>query len=173
MKTIYLVIAGVLILIAMHLLSSYAFKKYELPYYKETVGPNRTIIHFTDSSLEVDNALLYYTESYIKSAIDAGIDVPELSKNLLGLYIELIPVNRWGVTMKNSQGQYFILISTAVTTENKLRLVIFHELTHYYLLPNGEHCHEVCGDIMSGEAGFNNFYRNWEQQKAILFNAEL
>lgn len=168
MKRTILIIGIVLI----GFFGSFYIRGEETPYYKEADGPNRTIIHFSDSKIEVDNALLHYTESYINTAISNGMDMNELSKNFLGIYIELIPVDHWGATMTNEDGTYFVLINTTVTTENKLRLVIFHELSHYYITPR-THCHAICGDIMSAEAGYNNFYKDWEAQKAILFNTKL
>ena len=141
-------------------------------YTKIPIGKNRTIIQFKYNSMEVDNRLLYYTEEFVREALSAGLNVDSLSHNFLGIYADNAPMGSWGITVRNLDNTYFSVIDHTVNTDNKLRVVIFHELSHYYLNKLG-HCHNECEHIMSSTSGVENFYRNWEKQKEDLFRIKL
>jgi len=137
-------------------------------YTKEKVGEAQTKIHFKNNSIEVDNPLLFWTEEFLKEASN-HVDVDSISKNYVGIYVGTPSLGDLGTTYFREDGSIYSVISPINNTNNRLRIIVYHELAHAYLGSPG-HCHELCGEIMSAGIGNTVWYRDWEAQKEVLFN---
>ena len=141
----------------------------ELNYTVKEIAETRSEIVLDNSSFEVDNILLPHAIEFINEAHKYGVNVDSISSNYMGIYVDYLPVGYSGMTFKQYPNglDYSIVIPAAISSINKTRVLVFHEMAHKYL-PNG-HCHEVCREIMSTVVTSYAFYGEWEKQKKTLF----
>lgn len=136
------------------------------PYRITKVAETRSEIVFKTSTIEVDNILLPYVIEFIDEAFEYDIDIEQLSKIFTGVYYDETPRGLIGIFYRG-QNPYCLISPLLETTINKLRITVFHELSHYYL--NRKHCHTYCKQIMSEIFNVYAVYNNWDEQKRILF----
>lgn len=138
-------------------------------YFEKKIGETRTELIFETSSIEVDNILLPYVREFMDEAKKYNINIDKISRHYMGIYSDYPPDKAIGIAFKKEYGTdaYSLISPLLETFINKLRVIVFHELAHYYL--NGKHCHRFCTEIMSATLNRNSIYNNWEKQKKALF----
>lgn len=129
----------------------------------------RSKIVFKTSSIEVDNILLPYVKEFLDDAIRYNINIDSLSRDFMGIYYDYTPYKLVGIVFKKTptRASYSLVSPLLETFINKLRIIVFHELSHYYL--NRKHCHRFCSEIMSNIANASSIYNNFEEQKKVMF----
>ena len=73
-----------------------------------------------------------------------------------------------GVTSLNfPENTYSLIDCENIKSNNRLRIVVFHEMAHKYV--TWGHCHTLCNQIMTSTINNKAIYGDWEKQKEVLF----
>lgn len=145
--------------------------------YKIKRSGNIDTIYINDTvSIESDTLITKYVieflDDYTKHTSSKD-NIEYHSNKFLGIYLDYLPPGKYGLTLyRQPELKNYSLITPLIkNNQNKLRLVVFHELGHIYL-QNINHCHDKCDEIFSAYLNNDNFYNEWNKQKKIFFNRE-